>query len=71
MNDQTEKARESRLRRLAKSQGFVLRKSRFRKPEARAYSSGFMIVNTQTNTIEAGQNFDLTLDEVENFLSEQ
>jgi hypothetical protein len=66
---QTDAAREARLRRLAKQQGYSLRKDR-----ARSWNSdhfgGYMIVNDSINAIVAGSRFDLDLDEVETFLAD-
>jgi hypothetical protein len=61
-----EKAREARLRRLARRGGYSLRKSR-------AGFSGdnfgdFMIVDDDMNAVVAGDRFDLTLDDVEEWL---
>ena len=68
MEDKKEKAREDRVRSQAKRQGFIVRKDRVRIWNIN-HHGGFMIVNDR-NIIEAGQNFDLTIDEVENFLIE-
>lgn len=66
MNKENEKGREQRLRRLAKKNGCVLRKSR-----AHQWSinnqQGYMIIN-ERNFVELGGNFELSLDDVEKFL---
>ena len=69
MQQNSDKARESKLRREAKKQGYVLKKSRAREWSVNN-QQGYMIVN-ERNVIEAGSDFDLTLDQVESFLSEQ
>ncbi len=65
----TDAARESRVRRLARRQGFLLRKDR-----ARSFSlnhqGGFMVVDSNRNAIVAGERFDLDLGAVEAWLAE-
>jgi uncharacterized Zn finger protein (UPF0148 family) len=66
-----EKVRENRLRRMADRQGLTLVKSRRRDPRALDFGR-FMIVNKQTNTVEAGELDSpqaLDLDEVERYLT--
>lgn len=58
--------RENRVRRQLEKQGLVLRKSRVTLPSADD-QGGYMIVDTQFNRIEAGERFDMTLEEVEAF----
>jgi hypothetical protein len=61
---------ENRLRRMAERQGFQLSKSRLRDPRAIGFG-GYMIVNSKTNSIEAGGHpnvHSMNLDEVEAFL---
>ncbi len=64
-----EKRREGRLRGRARTAGFRLKKDR-----ARNYSSdhqgGYMIVNDWVNTIVAGEKFNMSLDDVEEFLAD-
>jgi len=69
MNDESEKDHESRLRKLASQLGYELKKDR---PEGRDmnHQGGYMVVNSQ-NAAEAGENFELTLDDVERFLSDK
>lgn len=66
---QTEGSREARLRRLARSYGYLLRKDR-----ARSFSldhfGGYMIVDHEINGIVAGRRYDLGLDDVEAFLAD-
>jgi hypothetical protein len=66
MND---KARENRLRRLAKKQNLYLRKSRVRHTNVDDWG-GYMILDPYQNVVVAGERFNLTLDDVENFLKE-
>jgi hypothetical protein len=65
---QTEAGREARLRRLAERNGLALRKSR-----ARTWrlddQCGYMLVNEYRNVVVCGHRFDLTLDEVDAYLS--
>jgi hypothetical protein len=60
--------RESRLRPRAQRQGYQVRKSRVRNTHGNDLG-GYRIVETQFNTIECGERFDLDLDEVERFLT--
>ena len=63
-----EKTRENRARRQLARLGYQLRKDR-----ARNYSvdnqGGYMIVNLN-NVLEAGERFDLSLEDVERFIEE-
>ena len=69
--EQREQApREARLRRLAHTQGLHLMKSRYRNPELRLYYGGWMVVDSYTNTIVAGENFKMDIDQVEVYLTE-
>jgi hypothetical protein len=63
-----DKVRQNRLRRAAARQGFKLVKSKRRDPRALDYSL-WTIINTQNNTVEAGGNERLSIDEVERFLN--
>jgi hypothetical protein len=61
-----EQRREARLRRLARSGGYSLHKSR---ASISVDNLGdFMIVNDDMNAVVAGERFDLTLDDVEEWL---
>ena len=61
-----EQRREARLRRLARREGYGLHKSRA------GFSSDnlgdYMIVDNNRNAIVAGERFDVTLDDVEEWL---
>lgn len=62
------KNRENKARQQLKEQGYVLEK---RTNTVDSYHSGcYRILNGHTGTVEAGADFDLTLDEVEKFISE-
>jgi hypothetical protein len=65
--DNTDKARENYCRRVAKQQGLYLKKSR-----AKTWTinnrQGYMILGISTNIIQAGQYFDLSLDDVATYL---
>lgn len=63
-----EKNREGRARGRLKTQGFILKKSRTRNPKFND-AGGYMIVNLN-NVVEAGEKFDLSLDDVERFINE-
>jgi hypothetical protein len=66
----TEKVREDRLRRMARRQGFTLRKSRTRDPRALTYGAYFLLGSPKGRDLPPGQPHDgLSLDEVERFLS--
>jgi len=56
---------ERKVRRRAWRQGFVIRKW------SSGDREGWRIVNAKTRAIEAGEQFDLTIEEVEAFLSAQ
>ena len=69
---ETEASREARLRRLARSQGLELKKSRRRDPNALDYG-GFMIVDANTNFVVRGATswpYDLSPDDVEAYLTD-
>src|SRR4051812_8684378 len=65
-----EKVRENRLRRMAERQGFRLVKSKTRDPRAIGFG-GWIVVNSATNIVEAGGNLFLSIDEVEEFLTQE
>lgn len=54
------KAREHKARRELATQGYALQR----------HGGCYRIVNGFTNVIETGENFDLTLEDVENFIEE-
>ena len=60
--------REVRVRGALRKQGYALRKSRLRSRESSEDYGGYMIVDATRNTIEAGEKFDLSLDEVERWV---
>jgi len=60
------KRREDRVRRQLAKQGLALQKSRVSTLSADD-QGGYRIVDTQLNRIEAGERFDMTLEEVEAF----
>ena len=62
--------REVRVREVLRKQGYALRKSRLRRRESSEDYGGYMIVDATRNTIEAGEKFDLSLDEVERWVRE-
>jgi hypothetical protein len=61
-----DKSREVNMRRWAARLGLILRKSKKRNWSINDYG-GYMIVNFD-NCIEAGEKYDLTLDQVEAYL---
>ncbi len=62
--------REVRVRGVLRKQGYALRKSRLRSRESSEDYGGYMIVDATHNTIEAGAKFDLSLDDVERWVSD-
>lgn len=69
MNAESEKSQERRLHKLAKQLGYELQKDR---PQGRdmEHQGGYKVVNAQ-GIAEAGERFELTLDDVERFLTDQ
>jgi hypothetical protein len=65
---QTLAAREARLRRALARQGFTLHKSRWRLGSIDNFG-GYQIINPYVNGIVAGSRFDLSLDDVEEWLA--
>ncbi len=61
---------EKQLRDQLRKAGYTLKKSRIRNTNVHN-QGGYMIVNTWHNSIEAGSNYELTLEDVERFLSEE
>ena len=57
---------------MAKRQGFIIKKSRERYtyPHSITNFGGYMIVNADNNSIECGEKFDVSIDELEKFLSD-
>ena len=68
--DNQEKVKENYLRRAATRQGFILKKSKAKKWNVDNYQ-GWQIVDAQRNIIVAGEKFDMTLESVESFLSDE
>lgn len=66
-----DKVRENKVRRAAKRQGFVLKKSRARYtyPLSIYDYGGYMLVGDDLNSIVAGEKFQLSLEEAETFLN--
>ena len=62
--------REVRVRGVLRKQGYALRKSRLRSRESSEDYGGYMIVDVTRNTIEAGEKFDLSLDDAERWAIE-
>jgi hypothetical protein len=70
--DQEEKARENRLRRMARRQGLALKRSRQRDPRASGYG-GYMLVDIAINGIVLGASpwfYCASLEDVETYLSQ-
>jgi len=67
--DEKEKREDSRLRKMAARRGYQLCKSRERTTHANNHG-GYMIVEVERNTIAAGPDFDMSLEEVKAFLSD-
>ena len=69
MNAESEKSQEKRLRQLAKQLGYELEKDR---PEGRdmEHQGGYKVVNAD-GIAEVGEHFELTLDDVERFLTDR
>jgi hypothetical protein len=61
-------SKERRLRKIAQKQGLLLRK--LRGPLSRDNRGGYMIVDRR-NAVVAGERFDLDLDAVEAWLTEE
>ena len=60
---------EKQLRDQLRKAGYTLKKSRIKNTNANN-QGGYMIVNTWHNSIEAGSNYELSLEDVEKFLNE-
>jgi len=66
-----DKIRENRMRRMAERQGFTLQKSRRRDPRALDYGT-YQIIEPRRNVVATfleGDEFGLTLDDVEEWLT--
>jgi hypothetical protein len=60
---------EKQLREQLRKAGYTLKKSRVKHTNVNNLG-GYMIINTWNNTIEAGSNYELSLEDVEKFLNE-
>jgi len=69
-NSNAEKSRENRFRRQLVKQGYVLRKSRVRNINYNDLG-GYRIVDLYRNFVVDGIRFELSLDDVEEFLKEE
>lgn len=68
MENRKNKAREDKVRKRLKDQGYTLEK---RTNSVDLYHSGcYRIFNSWTGNIEAGADFDMTLEDVEKFVAE-
>jgi hypothetical protein len=65
----TERRREDRARHLAWRQGYLLRKSRIREVNLDNLG-GYMLIDANMNCIVAGSRWDLSLEEVEDWLAD-
>ena len=65
-----EKVREARVRRVARRQGFIIRKSRIRNMSSDD-QGGYRIVEARNNLIAAGEKFDLSLEDIEKFVADE
>lgn len=59
--------KEARLRRLLRKGGYLLKKSRIKKPNIDNHG-GYMIVDGRSNSVVQGAKFELTLNQVEVFV---
>lgn len=66
----TEQAREARVRRGLRRQGYTLIKSRARNWSINNHCK-YMIVEAYNNSIVAGEKFDLNIEDVEKFLERE
>lgn len=60
------KSRERKCRRKLAKEGYILKKSRVRTANINDYGM-YQIIDEMHNRIEAGEKFDLTLEEVEDY----
>lgn len=67
MENKEIKARENKARKQLAKQGYSLKKSRARTYTADDYG-GYMIL--QNGTIQAGERFNMTLEDIEKFVAE-
>jgi len=64
---ETDKTRESRLRRHLRKHGVRIQKSRIRNPNINNYEH-YRLIQIDTNTVIDGLHYDMTLDEIEMYL---
>jgi hypothetical protein len=62
--------REQKIRRKLATQGLRLKKSRTKNHTADDYG-GYQIIEIYSNRIEAGEKFDLSLEDVEDYANEE
>ncbi len=70
ITDARMKAREQRVRRLLDNEGYVLRKSRRRGWPTLDDQGEYMVIEATSNICAAGCRYDLSLDEVERWATE-
>ena len=63
----TDKTKESRLRRHLRKHGVRIVKSRIRNPNIDNYGQ-YLLVDSYTNTVIDGVKYDMTLDDIEDYL---
>ena len=64
----SEKSQEQKVRKQLEAQGYKLQK---RTNNTNPYNGGgYRIINAYNNSIEAGENYDLSLEDVEAFIAE-
>ncbi len=69
MKSEIERKKEKHLRKKLDKQGVILRKSRnTEKPNADDLG-GYMLIDKTTNTVVAGSRWELTLEDIERFVS--
>jgi hypothetical protein len=65
---QIEKAREGRVRRMARRRGYLVRKSR--RSVSLDNFGNYMLVESQRNLVALGSRYEAKLDDIEAFLAE-
>lgn len=65
-----ERNRATRLRRKLNKLGYTMRKTNWRRDSIDNFG-GYAIIDTEYNVIVRGSRFDLDLDDVEDFISEE
>lgn len=64
------KKKEEKLRKELKNLGYSLRKSRVKNPNLNDHG-GYMIIQSNSNSVIAGSKFDLSLEDVKRFVNEE